>query len=476
VFWTPVICNTCAKPTLLHQANLPRCTATRKVLKGFTMEYKSLMKENKSIVTDMEEIIAKLHLTMPGAQQPKESKFPLWEQGKSWELYKEEIRIFEKGTVKKPITKFQDLVAALKESKQANIAERIVTEFKVKCEEHDILTQVIKWMDSSYGQTLTEQIDEVWLQLRRFQRDKDEDIISYIERFDKLTRKCENTKVGLTDRMKATMVKSSAGLSRSQIENLNAAVDLGSDQTDLEEKMKQALRRIPVKPTDSEVYVEVYQEEYAVYEGYEGYDEAQQHADDVLYGEQRRQRFRGHGGYPPRGQRGGFQQNHPQQQGYQGYQSYQGYQGYPNHQQGYQGNPQGGDQQRGNFRGQSNFRGYNKPCDPLDTCYNILNNLTPQQQMDIISKLGQTYIPPMAAIAAPAAATSNTQAKSVFQVNNEEDEVYNVKLSAEQIYLSSQVKVSSIVIDTGSTYNLIGQQLLPVLNERLQPGGQDLTR
>ena len=38
-------------------------------------------------------------------------------------------------------------------------------EFKVKCEEHNILTQIIKWMDSSYGQTLTEQIDEVWLQL-----------------------------------------------------------------------------------------------------------------------------------------------------------------------------------------------------------------------------------------------------------------------------------------------------------------------
>ncbi len=65
------------------------------------------------IITEIEEIIAKLHLTTPGAQQPKESKFPIWGQGKSWELYKEEIRIFEKGTIKKPITKFQDLIAAL---------------------------------------------------------------------------------------------------------------------------------------------------------------------------------------------------------------------------------------------------------------------------------------------------------------------------------------------------------------------------
>ena len=94
--------------------------------------------------------------------------------------------------------------------------------------------------------------------------------------------------------------------------------------------------------------------------------------------------------------------------------------------------------------------------------------------MEIISKLGQTYIPPMAAIAAPAAATNKPQTKSVFQVDNQEDEVYNVKLSAEQIYLSSQVEASSIVIDTGSTYNLIGQQLLPVLNERLQSGGQEM--
>jgi len=170
VFWMPVICNTCGKPALLHPANQAVCSANQRILKGFTTEYKTLMKMNKSLINDMEEIVAMLHLTTPGAQQPKESKFPLWEQGKSWELYKEEIRIFEKGTVKKPITKFQDLVAALKEFKQANIAERIITEFKVKCEEHDILAQIIKWMDNTYGQTLTEQIDEVWLQLRRFQR------------------------------------------------------------------------------------------------------------------------------------------------------------------------------------------------------------------------------------------------------------------------------------------------------------------
>ncbi len=68
VFWTPVICNICGKPALLHQASQAAWTAARKIMKGFTTEYKTLMKANKSLVTDMEEIIAKLHLTMPGAQ------------------------------------------------------------------------------------------------------------------------------------------------------------------------------------------------------------------------------------------------------------------------------------------------------------------------------------------------------------------------------------------------------------------------
>ena len=178
--------------------------------------------------------------------------------------------------------------------------------------------------------------------------------------------------------------------------------------------MKQALRRITIKPNGTEVYM-MEQEEYKVYEGY---DEVQQHQpEEVHYGEQRRQQFTGQPrGYPPRGQPRG-----PQQQGYQNYQQgYQNYQGYPlqqNFNQGYQG----GNQQRGNFRGQSNFRGYqNRPRDPLDTCYNALNTLTPQQQREIVAKLGQTYVSQLMSTAA-AAQTNTQQPKSVFQVNNDND-------------------------------------------------------
>jgi len=36
------------------------------------------------------------------------------------------------------------------------------------------------------------------------------------------------------------------------------------------------------------------------------------------------------------------------------------------------------------------------------------------------------------------------------------------------------IEETSIIMDTGSTYNLIGQQLLPILNERLHSGGQNI--
>jgi len=86
--------------------------------------------------------------------------------------------------------------------------------------------------------------------------------------------------------------------------------------------------------------------------------------------------------------------------------------------------------------------------------------------LDIIAKLGQTQ-PPAEATAQP----NNQQPKSVFQVNNN-DNINTVMLSAEQVYLTNKIEASSMVIDTGSTYNLIGQHLLPVLNERLKAGGQ----
>ena len=121
-------------------------------------------------------------------------------------------------------------------------------------------------MDHSYGQTLMEQIDEVGSQLRRLQRDKNKDIISYIEKFDKL--------------------------SRAQMENLNTILDLGLTQMDLEEQMKQTTRRTTINPSN-----EVYAMNPGGYEVHKNHDNAQQpHQNDVLNGEHRRQQHLGQQG------------------------------------------------------------------------------------------------------------------------------------------------------------------------------------
>jgi len=268
----------------------------------------------------------------------------------------------------------------------------------VKWEEHDILTQVIKWMDHSYGQTLMEQIDEVGSQLRRLQRDKNDDIISYIEKFDKL--------------------------SRAQMENLNTIVDLGSTQMDLEEQMKQTTRRTTINPNN-----EVYAMNPGGYKVHENHDNAQQpQQNDVLYKEHRRQQHSGQqGGNQPRKQ--------TQLEGYRSHQeqprSYQ--------EQGYQ----------------------DKPRDPLETCYNVLNNLMQEQQLEIISKLEQAYRP---ATAGP----TNHLPEAVFQEDDEETSAETVMFTTEQVYFTNQLEATSTIVDKDPTQNLIGQQLLPVLARRLQ--------
>ena len=117
--WIPKICRVCGKPPLLHsRGNSDNCQATVKILKGWQSEYKILMQANKTIKLEVEEDIAKLHLRSSQKSSKEEGKFPLWDPTWSREDYKADIEIFNKGSTKKPITKFQDMIAALKEYKE----------------------------------------------------------------------------------------------------------------------------------------------------------------------------------------------------------------------------------------------------------------------------------------------------------------------------------------------------------------------
>ena len=73
-------------------------------------------------------------------------------------------------------------------------------------------------------------------------------------------------------------MKESAGLSQAQSENVNTLVDLGSDEANLTEKMRQAPRRLNIMKIKEEVLM--VEPEY-----YKEYSWDQEQPEEVLYGE-----------------------------------------------------------------------------------------------------------------------------------------------------------------------------------------------
>ena len=434
VKWFAIICKKCGKPTYLHAKEDEECQAAVKLLKGWSTEYKSIMKKNESIQQEIEEIVAKLHLTIPkGKSNKEEGKFPLWDPTWGWEEYKVEIEIFDKGSTKKPITKFQDLIAALKESKKAAIAQSITDTYKNRCEDHNIIKEVVKFMSKNYGKTTSELIGDIVNQLRNINREKDEGMQEYIQRFDNLCMKVQDMRIGLSDRFKASLLKEAAGITLLQSDNINTLIDLGSDEDGLTEKMRQALRRVNI----SKVKEEAFLTEPGQYTQDPEYQE-----EEVLYGE-----YRGQGN---RGQRGGYQQ-----QG--NYQQNQNWRGNTNRYRGYQGQGQG------------------QPFNPMKTLYRLLNQMTAQQQQEAMSSLSKVY--QMKTPQVTSAANINPQIpKIVFQVEDEEEQEETVMLTAEQVFLAHPVEISNILIDTGSSYNLIGEHLIPTLEQRMLEAGEKLQR
>ena len=108
-------------------------------------------------------------------------------------------------------------------------------------------------MFNNYGKTTSELIGDIVKEMKSFTREKSKGMGEYIERFDNLCIKVSDMKVDLSDRYKAALMKESAGLTQAQSENVNTLVDLGSDEANLTEKMRQALRRLNITKVKEEV-------------------------------------------------------------------------------------------------------------------------------------------------------------------------------------------------------------------------------
>jgi len=361
VTWIPKICSTCGKPPYLHDREDQDCQATVKLLKGWQTDYKVLMKNSKTVKTEVEEVITRLHLSNPQNKSNKEEgKFPIWDQSWSWEEYKANIVIFNKGSTKKPIMKFQDMIAALQESKKPAIAQRLTDTFKTRCEETNIMTEILAWMSSNYGKNTSELIGDVVQELKSFKRERNEGMMDYIARFDNLCMKCSDMRVGLSDRFKASLMKESAEVTEVQKDNINTLCDLGSDDPNLTEKMRQALRRINIKVKEEVLLAEPeYYEEYT-------WDPEQQ--EEVLFGEPRGQWYTG--------QRGG-QNNYGQQHQQQGH---------------FQQRPRSrGRPYNYNNNNRGPYQGQGQPCSITQQAYNTINQMTPAQQQEFIAGLSKAY-------------------------------------------------------------------------------------
>ena len=193
----------------------------------------------------------------------------------------------------------------------------------------------------------------------------------------------------------------------------------------------------------------------------------QEDQEDVLYG----------GGFQDRRNRYNNRGQQQQQEG--GYQKPMGYHG--NFQQN-QGNFQNFQQNLGNFQrqqnqGQRNFQNFQKnPNKPVGAgIVSAIHKLSQKEQMEIVGTIARTFMKPPIMI--PQGSTQNNinpRPTKIFQVDPDKEEEVFMSADLDRIFLSGTQDHTSVIIDTGSAYNLIGKHLIPILRQRLAEAGREL--
>jgi len=85
--------------------------------------------------------------------------------------------------------------------------------------------------------------------------------------------------------------------------------------------------------------------------------------------------------------------------------------------------------------------------------------------MEICGAINKTFLKPPVVIT-QAQSNLNPNQPRIYQVQDEEEEVF-ITSDLDRIFLSRSKDHTNIIIDTGSTYNLIGQHLIPIMKQRL---------
>jgi len=302
VAWMPMLCKRCAKPLFLHTEE---CNLRTKIAKAKTTFYISAMTANETIKQETHWAIIETGITAKENKHEKEIDFPKWQEGWSWEQYKKEIGYYKEATTRKPINQIMDMNRALKESNQAEIAKRLITEMEEFKNDDNIIDKCVKWITNTYGMTKYEEQVAVGERFKAIKRDHDKDIQVFIAQFDEIMKESEALGLVLPDNWKAIMLQIGAGLSKQEQNNVATMINMDSKMGDCYMQMKTAIRKIGHRQEKDSAEVMWAEDEYV-----------EDPVEDILYGERR---SNGNNWRPRNRQDAGNQQ-----QGYQRFPEHQG--------------------------------------------------------------------------------------------------------------------------------------------------------
>jgi len=387
-----------------------------------------------------------------GTNQPQDKlKFPIWKENLSWSEYEPMITWYRETSTKEVKTQFMEMINALNSSDKENISTRLMQAFKGQGSNLQLMDEAVKWLDSNYGASKTDRVKKVADLLQSIRRKDDEDMAEFIIRFEALMDQMRSVNMILSEQVESAILHNAANLNKTEENNILPLVDITSGEIGTTTKLKDALRSIGFrKDKKKKEEVVLLQYDNQEYEGCQGTQD-----EPILFGR---------GGYQDnnRGQfnNRGFQQQQRGNQNQRGYQNMQRNQG-----------QQGQFQVQRNFQG--NFHGFQRNQTQTNKqvgtgIVNAIHDLPQNEQMELVGVIAKTFMKPSVVIPQGSTqGTNNPGQTKVYQVNQEDEDEVFISTDLERIYLADSKDHTSVIIDTGSAYNLIGHHLIPILRQRL---------
>ena len=253
VFWRPKLCQTCARPKIVHD---PTGTSCKKNLISHStrIKYEIACKDNEvmSVVAEIlaavlrnDELARNNTTAVPAAAKfDKRIELADWAKDETWESFKLSLEMYDKASEKKPAGKFNDLIGVLKRSGKIDLADPLMQDLMDKSGETNIIKQSINWLAARVGKTPTEEFVTAWRAYRTGLRKKDETIAEYLTRFDNISRKLESHGFEIHKREKAVAMVEMALLSTAEcVAVLSIArFEERGDDSNLYERVKTAMR------------------------------------------------------------------------------------------------------------------------------------------------------------------------------------------------------------------------------------------